>query len=313
MGTPDFSLPTLQALIDSSHEIVGIVTQPDKPKGRGQEVKPSPVKEVALGWGLKIFQPVKAREEIFIKEINRLQPDLIVVVAYGQILNGQVLNLPKLFCMNLHASLLPKYRGAAPINWAIINGEPHTGVTTMKMNEGLDTGDMLLKRTVTIDDSDNSLTLHNKLSVAGAQLVLETISNLIKGKLTLTPQNPDEATHAPKLQKNHGFIRWDQSTRNIHNLVRGLTPSPGAYTFFQGKRWIISKTETAVGNPIKAPGTIIRISDYGLEVSTGSSRLIITELKPEGKRCMPAKNFIQGHSIEVNDTFDTWPKKETNI
>ena len=303
MGTPHFALPTLEALIKSEHKIIGVVTQPDRPKGRGKRVQPPPVKLIALKEGLKVFQPEKARGESFVKKINDLQPDLIVVVAYGQILSKEILDLPKWFCINLHASLLPKYRGAAPINWAIIKGESHTGVTTMKINEGLDAGDMLLKHTIPIEDSDNSQTLHDKLAQVGGKLVLETIETLILGKLTFEPQNSSGATHAPKLEKKDGFIRWDQNTESIHNLVRGLTPFPGAYTFFQGKRCIISKTEPGPTIPDRTPGMIVRISDHGLEIVTGSGRLIVTELKPEGKRCMPAKHFLRGYSIKVGDIF----------
>ncbi len=311
MGTPDFAVPTLKALIDSTHELVGVVTQPDRPKGRGQEIQLPPVKKIGLEAGLKVFQPENPNLDRFIREIRLLRSDLVVVAAYGKILSSELLEVPKWFCMNLHASLLPKYRGAAPIHWALINGDRQTGITTMKMDQGLDTGDMLLKQKVSIEDSDNSQTLHDKLAEAGGLLVLKTIETLLAGRLILTEQNPNEASHAPKLKKEHGLIRWDQNAKSIHNWVRGLTPWPGAYTFYRGQRWIISKTETNSGKPNEIPGKIIRISDHGLEIGTGEGRLMITELKPEGKRSMSAKHFIQGHKVETGVQFDTWTARTT--
>jgi len=220
MGTPDFAVPTLKALHQSSHTLSAVVTQPDRPKGRGQAVQFSPVKQYAMENGLEVLQPVKASDPGTMESLAPFAPDVIVVIAYGQILKQNILDLPKHFCMNIHASLLPKYRGAAPINWAILNGDRETGVTTMKMDKGMDTGDILLKCEVPIARVDTAKTLHDALAEAGAALALETLEQLDRGGLNPIPQNPDEATHARKLKKEDGHIYWNQSAENITRFLK---------------------------------------------------------------------------------------------
>ena len=253
------------------------------------------------------MQPESINTAEFVEILRVQRPDLIVVVAFGQILRPKVLEVAKEFCMNLHASLLPKYRGAAPINRAIINGDTETGVTTMKMDEGLDSGDILLARKVPINDSDTAATLHDTLAEAGARLVMETIRNVVKHKLEPKPQNQDLVTFAPKLKKEDGLIQWNKSAENIRNLVRGLEPWPGAYTFFKSKRLRVCLVEAAPGEPSDSPGTVVRVSDHGIEVGTEAGRLIITEAQPEGKRRMPAKNFLAGHEVSIGDKFSALP------
>lgn len=304
IGTPEYAVPSLKTLISSEHEVVAVVTQPDRPKGRGRSIQQPPIKKIAIESRLKILQPEKAGEPEFIRKVRALLPDLIIVAAYGQILKQELLDIPKWFCMNLHASLLPAYRGAAPINWPILNGDARTGVTTMKMDSGLDTGDILLSRSIPIEDFDDSQILHDKLSVLGATLVLETINKIQNGMLSPQPQNNRDASYAPKLRKEFGLIRWNQSAKIIRNLVRGLRPWPGAHTSYQGKKLEITKAEEVASQKGDGPGIITRVSDYGLEVGTGAGRLVITELKPEGKRIMSVKSFLQGRTVLAGMKFD---------
>ena len=284
MGTPEFALPTLEGLIASKHQVQAVVTQPDRPKGRGQDLTASPVKILAQQSGIEVYQPKKASAPEFVRTLRGLQPDLIVVVAYGQILRENLLEVPRQFCMNLHSSLLPKYRGAAPINWAIINGETETGVTTMKMDAGLDTGDILLVDKIPIADSDNAKTLHDKLAIAGGSLVLETLRRLEEKSLTPIAQDDGASTYAPKLKKEDGLIHWEKEAVNLRNLIRGLEPWPGAFTYFNSKRFKVCAVEVQSGEPGDRPGEVTRIKDDGIEVGTGKGRLVITELQPEGKK-----------------------------
>lgn len=304
MGTPEFAVPTLEKLVQSEHSVIAVVTQPDRPKGRGQGLAASPVKILALKTEIDVLQPQKASAPEFIDTLSRLAPDLIVVVAYGQILKKQVLEIPRLFCMNLHSSLLPKYRGAAPINRAIIEGENESGVTTMKMDIGMDTGDILLVHKTPITDLDNAQTLHDRLATAGASLVLETIGRLEEETLTPLPQDNDQATHAAKLKKEDGLIDWKKNAVSLRNLVRGLEPWPGAFTFFQSKRLRLCEVETTSGEKDDSPGEIARVTDHGIEVGTGQGRLVITQLQPEGKKRMPAKSFLAGHKMLKGNVFD---------
>ena len=243
MGTPEFSLPTLHKLYESDHDVLSVVTQPDRPKGRGRESTPSPVKQFALDKKIPLLQPIKCTKLEIVKTLGALNADVFIIVAFGQILDKNLLALPHHFCINLHSSLLPKYRGAAPINWAIINGETETGVTTMKMNAGLDTGDILLSRKVPIRNKDDAQSLHDILAHQGSSLVLETLCQLDSGSLDATAQNSDLSSYAPKLTKDDGLIKWNQPAVKIHNLVRGLTPWPGAFSFLGSKRFKICKTE----------------------------------------------------------------------
>ncbi len=302
-GTPDFAVPTLKLLYEANHEMVGVVTQPDRPKGRGRTLQPSPVKQFALEKGLEIFQPEKASNPEFITDLYQLRTDMFVVVAYGQILRETVLEIPKWFCMNVHASLLPKYRGAAPINRAILNGDTETGITTMKMDAGMDTGDMLLKRIVPIKPEDDAVTLADSLSNVGAELTRETLEALMSGKLDIIAQNDSEATLAPKLKKEEGLIAWEKSAETLHNQVRGFFPWPGAYTFYGSKRISIIKSEVVSGEKSDKPGVVARVSDYGIEVGTGDGRLIVKNLKPEGKGEMSAQSFLSGNPISKGEHF----------
>ncbi len=304
MGTPDFAVPALRALHTSRHSVLAVVTQPDRPKGRGQEMQAPPVKRYALENSLKVYQPEKASAPEFVAELAALKPDLIVVIAYGQILRENLLSLPKHFCMNVHASLLPQYRGAAPINWAIINGDKETGVTTMKMDQGLDTGDILLMKKVAIENDDTAQHLHDKLSEAGGALVLETVDQLEKGLLKFIPQNDTESTYASKLKKEDGCLHWGQEAEIIRNRVRGMEPWPGTFGFLNGKRLRFCKVETGPGTKDDAPGVVMRVSDYGIEIGTLKDRIIVTEIQPEGKKRMTVKSYLQGHAVESGERFD---------
>ena len=303
MGTPEFSLPTLHKLYESDHDVLSVVTQPDRPKGRGRESTPSPVKQFALDKKIPVLQPIKCTKLEIVKTLGALNADVFIIVAFGQILDKNLLTLPHHFCINLHSSLLPKYRGAAPINWAIINGETETGVTTMKMNAGLDTGDILLSRKVPIRNNDDAQSLHDILAHQGSSLVLETLCQLDSGSLDATAQNSDLSSYAPKLTKDDGLIKWNQPAVKIHNLVRGLTPWPGAFSFLGSKRFKICKTETKICDLPNQPGVILRISGHGIEVGTQKDRIVITELQPEGKKRMHVKSFLAGHKLIIGNKF----------
>ena len=303
MGTPEFSLPTLHKLYESDHDVLSVVTQPDRPKGRGRESTPSPVKQFALDKKIPVLQPIKCTNLETVKTLGALNADVFIIVAFGQILDKNLLALPHHFCINLHSSLLPKYRGAAPINWAIINGETETGVTTMKMNAGLDTGDILLSRKVPIRNKDDAQSLHDILAHQGSSLVLETLCQLDSGSLDATAQNSDLSSYAPKLTKDDGLIKWNQPAVKIHNLVRGLTPWPGAFSFLGSKRFKICKTETKICDLPNQPGVILRISGHGIEVGTQKERIVITELQPEGKKRMHVKSFLAGHKLIIGNKF----------
>jgi methionyl-tRNA formyltransferase len=304
MGTPEFALPTLKALHHSSHSILSVITQPDKPKGRGQRLIVSPIKQYALDFNLPILQPKTVNDPEFIRLLNQNRPDAIIVVAFGQILSEAFLEIPKQFCINLHSSLLPKYRGAAPIHRSILNGDTRTGVTSMIMDKGMDTGDILLMKETPILETDNAQTLNDTLSVMGGSLVIETLKRLEENTLLPTPQNHDQATYAPKLKKEEGLVKWEQSATSLWNQVRGLTPWPGTYTLLNKKRLRISNAEVTDGAPEDSPGQVARLTDSGIEVGTGQDRLVITEIQPEGKKSMSAKSFLAGNKIEQGALFD---------
>lgn len=307
MGTPEFALPTLKALHHSSHSIQAVITQPDKPKGRGQKLIVSPIKQYALDSNLPILQPKTVNAPEFIDSLMQNRPDIIIVVAFGQILSETFLKIPKRFCINLHSSLLPKYRGAAPIHRSILKGDTRTGVTTMIMDKGMDTGDILLMQETPVHETDNAQTLHDTLSEMGGALVLETLKRLEENTLLPVPQDHSQATYAGKLKKEEGLIHWEQSATTLFNQVRGLTPWPGSYTLFNKKRLRIIKAEVATGSPDDKPGQVARVTDMGIEVGTGDGRLVITELQPEGKKSMSAKSFLAGHKIEQGTLFDPVP------
>ena len=304
MGTPEFALPTLEKIYNSSHSILSVITQPDRPKGRGQKQVDSPIKKFALENNLPVLQPATVNTKEFIASLLENRPDYIIVVAFGQILSETLLKVPKQFCINLHSSLLPKYRGAAPINRAILNGETRSGVTTMIMDKGMDTGDILLVDETPIEQNDDAQCLHDKLSEQGGKLVLETLSRLQKNDLLPTPQNSDLASYAPKLKKEESLIDWKIDAENIFNKIRGLSPWPGTHTLYNGKRLAILKGEIVLGESSDRPGHVERITDTGIEVGTGKNRLKITELKLEGKKAMPVKSFLSGYKITRDDIFE---------
>ncbi|MGL5506728.1 MAG: methionyl-tRNA formyltransferase, partial [Paraclostridium sp.] len=265
MGTPEIAVPCLQKIIDEGHEILAVVTQPDKPKGRGKKLAMPPVKELAIENNIKVYQPVKAREESFVNILEELKPDLIVVVAFGQILPQSILDIPKYGCVNVHVSLLPKYRGAAPINWVIINGEEKTGVTTMYMDAGLDTGDIILKKEMKLTDEITAGELHDEMMFIGADALKETIDLIAKEEAPREKQNDEETSYAPIMNKTLGNIDWSKSAKDIHNLVRGVNPWPSAYTLYEGQTMKIWKTVVLNSVSEDAPGTILSVSKDGIE------------------------------------------------
>jgi methionyl-tRNA formyltransferase len=296
MGTPDFSVPVLRQLVEDGYEVAGVVTQPDKPVGRKKEIKQTPVKEEAIKHNIPVYQPVKLRENY--EEILALNPDLIVTAAYGQILPKAILETPKYGCINVHASLLPKYRGGAPIHKSIMDGNDKTGITIMYMVEKLDAGDILTQVEVPIEEKDHVGSMHDKLSVAGAKLLSETIPLLIDGKINPVPQKDDEVTFAWNITREQEKIDWSRSGEEIYNHVRGLHPWPVAYTLLNGqplKVWWAEKQET---NTSSEPGSVIGIIENGLQVATGDqTSIIITDLQLSGKKRMLASDYLKGASI----------------
>ena len=323
MGTPDFSVPALKALVEAGHQVIAVVTQPDKPKGRGKEVQMTPVKIQAMEYGIPVYQPAKVREASFVEVLKGLEADVYVVIAFGQILPKAVLELPKYGCINIHASLLPKYRGAAPIQWCVIDGERETGITTMMMDVGLDTGDMLEKAVIPIEEKETGGSLHDKLSMAGGDLILSTLKKLEEGTLVRTPQTDEGTCYAKMLTKSLGDIDWNQGAVSIERLIRGLNPWPSAYTMWNGKTikiWaadVIAGREAAEflsesGVPAEtgtAPGTVVCADKRGLVVCTGGGLLSIRELQMEGKKRMDTPAFLRGYPIPAGDVF---VKKESD-
>ncbi|MEG1311092.1 MAG: methionyl-tRNA formyltransferase [Romboutsia sp.] len=300
MGTPDIAVGCLQKIIDEKHEIIGVVTQPDKPVGRGKKLGMPPVKELALKHNLDVYQPAKARDEEFVNILKELNPELIIVVAFGQILPKSILDIPKLGCVNVHVSLLPKYRGAAPINWVIINGEEKTGVTTMYMDEGLDTGDMILKTEFSLDNEITAGELHDQMMEIGAQTLKETIDLIEKGCAPRKVQNHDEFTYAPMMNKSLGNINWNKNAREIHNLVRGVNPWPSAYTTYNNATMKVWKTEVLSEDSDKMPGSIIKVDKDGIRVATSCNVLLIKEIQISGKKRVLVSEYIKGNSIETD-------------
>lgn len=313
MGTPDFSVPTLECLIQSRHQVIGVVTQPDKPKGRGKEIQMSPVKETALRCGISVYQPVRARDEAFVEEMRALEPDVMVVIAFGQILSKELLEVPKYGCINIHASLLPAYRGAAPIQWAVINGDKETGITTMMMDVGMDTGDMLEKTVVELDEKETGGSLFDRLSLLGGDLILSTLEKLEAGTLVRTPQDHEKATYVKKIPKSLGDIDWTMDAASIERLIRGLNPWPSAYTHWNGKMlklWEAEVLPDAAGpcsaaqsseGPDRAAqcGQVLEAADGRLTVKTGDGVLKINALQLEGKKRMDTAAFLRGYPVEA--------------
>jgi len=316
MGTPEVSVSVLEAIIKAGHEVVLAVSQPDKPKGRGKKFQPTPVKESAVNAGIPIIQPKTVRDSFVIEEIKSYNPDVIVVIAFGQIIPKEILEMPKYGCINVHTSLLPAYRGAAPVQWAIIDGREVTGVTTMLMDKGLDTGDILLTQEVEIENKDTYESLLIKLGNAGAKLLTDTISELENG--TIIPKKQGEMTteYAKMIDKSMGNIDWNKSSAVIERLVRGLYPWPSAYTKLHGKTMKIFSTEIIsddfnkysldvnLPNEIKPAGTIISADKSGIIVQTGNGKLLIKELQLEGKKRMTADAFLRGYEININESLN---------
>ena len=299
MGTPDFAIPSLAMLAASDNNILGVVTQPDRPRGRGKKLHSPPVKTLAQQNGLPVIQSVSVKENNFIHWLKGQNPDFIVVVAFGQILPPKILRLPHHGCINLHASLLPAYRGAAPINWALINGEETTGVTTILMNEWIDTGDILLKKEIEIEKTDDALSLSHRLSTLGAKLLLETIRQLKKGALSSTPQDHSKASYAPALKKEDGNIEWKMEAQAIHNRIRGTVPWPGTATNLDNKLLKIFKSKVIEEDNQEPPGKISQMSPEGIKVATGKCYLLLTEVQLQDRKRMKAAEFVRGHPIPI--------------
>lgn len=304
MGTPDFSVPTLESLIASRHEIIAVVTQPDKPKGRGKEVQMTPVKETALQHGIPVYQPVRAREASFVEEMRSLAPDVMVVIAFGQILSKELLEVPGLGCVNIHASLLPKYRGAAPIQWAVINGDQETGITTMMMDVGMDTGDMLEKLVIPLDEKETGGSLFDRMSLLGGDLILSTLDKLEDGTLVRIPQNHEEATHVKKIEKSMGDIDWTMEAAAIERLIRGLNPWPSAYTRWNGRMLKIWEADVEADGQAGEAGEVLAAAGSDLRVQTGSGILNIRSLQPEGKKRMDTAAFLRGYPVKAGERFE---------
>lgn len=302
MGTPDFAVDTLQTLIDSKHEVIGVVTQPDKPKGRSGKMQFSPVKEVALENNIHVYQPQRVKDEVFLQEVRRLNPDVIVVVAFGQILSKEILEMPKYGCLNVHASLLPKLRGAAPIQWSVIQGDKESGVTIMQMDEGLDTGDMLLAEKYQLEEKETGGSLFDKLAKLGGPMILKVLDDAVKGSLQPVKQNEKEHTYAKMLSKTTGQIHFDRPAVEIERLIRGLNPWPSAYCFLKDKMlkiWEADVLEAAEDEWLALEnGAIVAVHKGDFIVKTGKGFLKVLSVQLEGKKRMDTAAFLRGYSIE---------------
>ena len=303
MGTPDFSVGTLEALVEAGHEVCLVVTQPDKPKGRGKEMQYTPVKEAALKHGIEVYQPRRIREAECVEKLRQYNADIMVVIAFGQIIPKEILEMVPYGCVNVHASLLPKYRGAAPIQWSIIDGEAVTGVTTMQMDEGLDTGDMLLKTEVPITAEETGESLHDKLAKAGAALCVETLAKLQEGSIVPEKQGESPTAYAKMLDKKLGNIDWTKSAVEIERLVRGLNSWPSAYTYWNKKVVKIWKASVIDENSNEQVGTVVKVEKDGFYVQTGNGLLKVLELQIPGKKRMDAGAFLRGYTIEPGEVF----------
>ncbi len=300
MGTPDFAVPSLEELI-RFHDVAAVVTQPDRPKGRGKKMQFSPVKEKALEHKIPVYQPEKVREPEFFDVLERIAPDLIVVAAFGQILPESVLNLPKYGCINIHASLLPKYRGAAPIQWAVIDGEKESGVTIMHMEKGLDTGDMILKKAVTLDPKETGESLHDKLAAIGGPLVIEAISQLEAGTAPRKKQDDSQSCYAKMLTKELGHIDWNRSAVEIERLIRGLNSWPSAFSYYQGKMlkiWEADVVPASDSVQTAVPGTVMAVDKKNMTIMTGDGLLRLQEVQLQGKKRMTVQAFLLGNPVE---------------
>ncbi len=304
MGTPDFASGALEAIIEAGHEVAAVVTQPDKPKGRGKEMQMPPVKACALKYGIPVLQPAKVREPEEVAKLASFGADIFVVAAFGQLLPEEILKLPKFGCVNIHASLLPKYRGAAPIQWAILNGETETGITIMQMDKGLDTGDILMKRVVPIGERETGESLYDKLSRAGAELIAEALPKIEKGELKAQKQNEEEATYVGMLKKSMGLIHWEKDAASIDRLVRGLNSWPSAYTYYRKKSLKIWECEAILEENGRVEtegmaGVVERVEKDAFYVRTGKGLLKVVQVQLEGKKRMDVKDFLLGYPLEA--------------
>lgn len=307
MGTPDFAVECLEALLAAGHEIACVITQPDRPKGRGNKLAAPPVKERALALNLPVYQPAAVKDEAFLTLLESYQPEVIIVVAYGRLLPKAVLELAPRGCLNVHGSLLPKYRGAAPIQWAVLNGDQEAGVTIQQMDEGMDTGDMLGKASLAVTPEDTTGTLFEKLAHLGAELLVQTLEELEKGQITAEKQDEALATYAPMLGKADEVLDWRRPAVKLHDQVRGLSPAPGAYTWWAGQRLKIWRTEprAALGDSLE-PGQITEIGQEHFTVCTGEGWLNIYEVQPAGKKVMPVKAFLNGAGLTVGSKLGVY-------
>ncbi len=301
MGTPDFSVPTLEALLDAGHDIVLAVTQPDRPKGRHGEMTASPVKVAAEKYDIPVFQPVRLRNPECVALLRQQDADLIVVVAFGQILPKEILTMPRYGCVNVHASLLPKYRGAAPIQWAVINGESETGVTTMRMDEGLDTGDLIFTEKVALAPDETGGSLFDKLSGVGADLCVRTVAAIADGTATYTPQDGSRATKVGMIRKEMGRLDWTKSAAELERLIRGLDPWPSAFTGWNGRTLKIWRAAVRPENTGYAPGTVAEATADAVAVQTGDGLLVLREVQPEGKKRMSCDAFLRGYPMQKGE------------
>lgn len=306
MGTPDFAVAPLEAILKAGHEVTAVVTQPDRQKGRGREVQYSPVKECALSYGIPVLQPLKIKEKDAVEELRKYPADIFVVAAFGQLLSEEILNMPRLGCINIHASLLPAYRGAAPIQWCVINGEEKTGVTIMQMAKGMDTGDILLQKEVVLDEKETGGSLFDRLMETGAELIVEVLPKIEAGELTPVVQKEELATYAGKITKDMGNIDFTKAAVTIERLIRGLNPWPSAFTHYKGKIlkiWeadVVSECANAE-NPV--PGTVIAMDKESFTLATGEGALRIRSLQPEGKKRMSCAEFMRGYEIKVGEAL----------
>ena len=303
MGTPDFAVQSLNALVDAGHEVTAVITQPDRPKGRGNKMAFPEVKTRALELGLPVHQPDSVKDEAFLELLKSYDPEVIVVVAFGRILPQAVVDLPQYGCVNVHGSLLPEYRGAAPIQRAVLDGRKETGVTTMRMDIGMDTGDMLMQATLPITDEDTTGTMFDKLAELGGKVLIDTLAGLENGTVVPVKQDDSKATHAARILKEDEVIRWEDSAEKIFCQIRGLSPAPGAYTWWNGERLKLWKARISDRETGKAPGTVVAISKNALTVQTGKGCLEVLELQPAGKKAMPAQAFSNGAGVAEGIVF----------
>lgn len=306
MGTPDFAVAPLEAILKAGHEVTAVVTQPDRQKGRGREVQYSPVKECALSYGIPVLQPLKIKEKDAVEELRKYPADIFVVAAFGQLLSEEILNMPRFGCINIHASLLPAYRGAAPIQWCVINGEEKTGVTIMQMAKGMDTGDILLQKEVVLDEKETGGSLFDRLMETGAELIVEALPKIEAGELIPVVQKEELATYAGKITKDMGNIDFAKSAVTIERLIRGLNPWPSAFTHYKGKIlkiWEADVVSECVNAENPVPGTVIAMDKESFTLATGEGALRIRSLQLEGKKRMSCAEFMRGYEVKVGEAL----------